>query len=56
MPAEYKQSFLIVMESGKIIKWTGLAENKEHGQGLALAHAIERTNEQVWDVCSRPAH
>jgi len=50
----FKQSYILVMESGKIIKWTGKGETFEHGEGLAHAYAVEKTGEQVWDSCSRP--
>ena len=50
----YKQSYIMVMESGKIIKWTGQAEDKNHGEGLALEYAQEQNGEQVWDFCNRP--
>ena len=54
MPAPYKQSYIVVMENGQIVKWTGKGENKEHGEGLALAYATEKTGLQVWDICNRP--
>lgn len=54
MITPYKQSYLIVMEDGKIIKWTGKAENTIHGKGLAITYATEKTGLQVWDMCNRP--
>ena len=54
MGKDYKQSFVIVMESGKIIKWTGYGNDSKHGEGLAIEYAISKTGEQVWDTCNRP--
>lgn len=56
MSQAYKQSYLIVMESGKIIKWTGLADDRQHGEGLAADYAVAQTDEQVWDMCDLPVH
>jgi len=50
----YKQSYLLVMETGQIIKWTGVADDKDHGEGLAIAYATNKAGCQVWDLCSRP--
>jgi len=56
MKTQYKQSFIVVMESGKVIKWTGKADDLAHGEGLAIAYATEKTGEQVWDTCHRPVN
>ncbi len=56
MATHYKQSYILVMENGKIIKWAGKAEDKNHGEGLAVEYAQEKTGQQVWNMCSRPAH
>jgi hypothetical protein len=52
----YKQSFVVVMESGRIIKWKGKAEDTRQGEGLAIAYAISKTGEQVWDIANHPVH
>lgn len=58
MVSKYKQSYLMVMEDGSIIKWTGYAEDKNHGEGLAIEYATNRDGshptKQVWDMCNRP--
>lgn len=54
MKPEYKQSYLLVMESGKIVKWIGYGLDKDHGEGLAIEYAVSKTGEQVWDMCNRP--
>jgi hypothetical protein len=50
----YKQSYVIVMENGKIIKWTGYAEDTPKGEGLAIKYAQEKEQCQVWDIANRP--
>lgn len=50
----YKQAYIVVMENGKLVKWTGFAENKKHGEGLAIAHAVEKEGCQAWDIANRP--
>ena len=50
----FKQKYILVMESGKIIKWTGYGTDFDHGKGLAIEHAVSKTGEQVWDMCARP--
>lgn len=50
----FKQSYLLVMKSGKIVKWTGYGKDFEEGKRLATYHAINQTGEQVWDMCARP--
>jgi len=52
----YKQKFIVVMESGKIVKWTGKAINGWAGRALAIAFAEAKTGEKIWDICNRPAH
>ena len=54
MSTQYKQSFIMVMEDGKFILWTGKADDTKHGEGLAIAYAVERTGSQVWDIANRP--
>ena len=49
-----KYSFVVVMETGKLVLWTGVADNEKHGHGLAISHAIEKHGCQVWDIASRP--
>ena len=50
----YKQKFLLVMEDGSIIKWSGLADDSHHGLGLAIVYAKTKTGLQVWDSCNMP--
>lgn len=52
----YKQSYILVMESGQLVRWTGLADDKEHAIGLAKEYAVAKTGEQVWDIANRPVH
>jgi pyrroloquinoline quinone (PQQ) biosynthesis protein C len=54
MPSKYKQSRVVVMDSGKIVLWTGYAEDQKHAEGLAIAYAIEKHGGQVWDSAVRP--
>lgn len=51
---DYKMSFVVVMESGKIVLWTGKAEDVSHGKGLAIEYAVTRHGGQVWDIARRP--
>lgn len=50
----FKQSYVVVMESGKVVYWTGKAEDIGHGEGLAIEYAINNHGGQVWDIASRP--
>jgi len=50
----YKQSYVVVMESGKVVLWTGYASDTKHGEGLAIAYAQEKHGGQVWDIANRP--
>lgn len=54
MPISYMQHYALVMEDGRIVLWSGKAEDKNHGEGLAIAYATEKTGLQVWDIASRP--
>ena len=54
MTTPYKQSYILVMENGEIVKWTGKADNSGHAQGLAVAYATKKTGLQVWDIANRP--
>ena len=54
--SKYKQSYILVMESGKIVKWTGYAEDILDAKGKAVSYAKNKTGEQVWDLCCRPVH
>lgn len=54
MAQPYKQSYVIVMESGHIVLWTGLGDDKNHGLGLAIEYAQSRHSGQVWDTANRP--
>jgi len=49
-----KYSYIIVMETGKVVYWTGYAEDSNHGEGLAIDYAINRHGGQVFDIASRP--
>lgn len=50
----YKMSFVVVMDSGKIVLWTGKAEDVSHGEGLAIEYAVNKHGGQVWDIARRP--
>lgn len=54
MPQTYKQSYVVVMESGRLVRWTGYAQDRRHGEGLAVEHAQKKFGGQVWDVAARP--
>jgi len=56
MMSEYKQSYVIVMENGDIVKWTGYAESNDLGEGLAVTYAKSKYNNacRVWDTANRP--
>lgn len=49
-----KYSFAICLENGKIVLWTGYAEDKDHAEGLAFSYIMEKYDEQVFDSMSRP--
>lgn len=49
-----KYAYVVVMEDGKIVKWTGKAEDEQHAEGLATAYAQERNDGQVFDTAKRP--
>jgi len=42
--------FIITLESKKIVTWSGQADNISHGEGLALAEAVENSGEQVYSM------
>jgi len=50
----YKQKWLLVMEDGRVVFWTGFADDVDHGEGLAIAYATAKYGTQVWDTCRRP--
>ena len=49
-----KYSFVVVMETGKLVLWTGVADDNEHGEGQAIAYATDKHCCQVWDIAERP--
>ena len=51
---EYKQSLIVVMENGSIVRWVGYAENTKHAEGLAIEYAKEKEGCQVWDTAFCP--
>jgi hypothetical protein len=51
---EYLQTFVVVMESGNIVKVTVMGEDSKHGQGLAIAAAKENLGGEIWDICQAP--
>lgn len=51
----YPQSFVLVMESGEVVRAVVRGEDPPHGLGLAHAAAQERfPGVQVWDDCTAP--
>ena len=40
----------MTMENGTPMTWRGKADDRNHAEGLAIAWATERTNEQVNDL------
>ena len=50
----YKQSLIVVMETGKIVYWTGVADDPKHAEGLAISYAKEKHDCQIWDTAFRP--
>ena len=51
---KYKQSYVLVLETGKVVFWTGYAESPAQGEGIAIADATEKYGCQVWDIANRP--
>ena len=51
---EYKHSLVVVMESGKLVLWTGYAEDTKQAEGLAIECATSKHGGQVWDTAFRP--
>ncbi len=47
MKTEY--TVYLLMEDGQKLTWTGLADDGQHAEGLAIAWANEKTGEQVYD-------
>lgn len=43
-------SVSMVMENGDIFTWNGIADDKGHAEGLAIADAIAQTGEQVSEI------
>lgn len=54
MTTPYPQSYILAMECGAVYRWTGLAEDSAHGEGLARSEILEHTDSQVWDMCAAP--
>lgn len=54
MKTPYLQSYVLVLEDSSIEVWSGYAENKEHGKGLAIEYVVSKTGQQVWDMCCMP--
>lgn len=54
MSTPYLQSYLLVLEDGTIETWSGYAEDKSHGEGLAIDYVICKHNQQIWDMCCLP--
>ena len=45
-------SVTLTMESKTEIEWSGEADDEDHAEGLAIAHAVKETGEQVFEVVS----
>ena len=54
MSTPYLQSYALVLEDASIIVWSGYAEDKEHGEGLAIEYVNNTYNQQVWDIACIP--
>ena len=50
----YKQSYIVVMENGKIVKWTGKAITSGQAMLKAKQYAEKKTGSRVWDFANRP--
>lgn len=54
MSTPYKQKYLVVMESGQTVQCEVYGEDLQHGEGVAIAYAIEKLGGQVWDTANMP--
>jgi len=44
----FKQKYIVIMESGKIITWIGQATTFKQGESLAITYAIEKSGEAIY--------
>lgn len=50
----YKQSLVLVLETGKVVFWTGYADDPAHAEGRAIDEAKEKYGCQIYDMAVRP--
>jgi len=51
---KYKQSYVVVMDSGKVVMWTGYGVDNHEGEALAKQYAEKEHSGNVWDIANRP--
>lgn len=47
-----KYKIVLELENGKIVCWTGKADNREHAEGLAIACKVRQYNQQIYSIVS----
>lgn len=54
MTTQFPTSFVLATQHGDIYRWSGLADDFEHGERLAVSAVMEHTAAQVWDFAVYP--
>ncbi len=50
--AEKAWKVVLTMENKAVYEWQGQSDDRPHAEGLAIAEAIEKTGEQVYEINS----